>query len=84
MGLLIEKQQRHGRSGYGSVIVDLAASPLQVYDVLSDIESYHRLIRTIKSVHVYNTLDNTKSAEFCLSRFLLKINVIHTFDRSKV
>lgn len=86
MGKLLEKQQRIGRGGYASVVMDLPASSEAVFATLSNIRSYDRLIKTVKSVKIYksDTTNTRICGEFCLSKFLLKINVVHTIDAAQV
>lgn len=84
MGNLIQKQQRYGRKGYGSVVVDLEAPVSDIYNTLADIRQYQEIISTVKAANIYQSTDTCIKAEFCLSRFYLKINVVHVLDAEKV
>lgn len=77
-GERIQKQSRTGRSGYGFVVVDVDAHPDTVFESLSQIGQYKDMIPTVRSVSLYGKSEGKISAELFLSRFYLKINVVHT------
>lgn len=77
-GERVQKQSRTGRSGYGYVVVDVDAHPDMVFEALSQIGKYKDMIPTVRSVSLYGKSEGKISAELFLSRFYLKINVIHT------
>ena len=80
-GERIQLQYREGRSGRGLVVLDVPASPETVFNTLSLFDRYESLIPTVRSVNIYNSEDDDASvshAEFSLSKFRLKVNVVHT------
>lgn len=85
-GERIQKQARNGNSGYGVVVVDVKASLTDVFTALAAYNQYDGMIPTVRRVHIYSN-DGTKSAaEFTLSKFRLKINVVNTIlpDRQTI
>ena len=80
-GQRIQLQYREGRSGRGLVVLDVPASPETVFNTLSLFDRYESLIPTVRSVKIYNDEDDDElvnHAEFSLSKFRLKVNVVHT------
>jgi len=83
MGKRIQKQHRLGRAGYGLVVLDVTAPIDDVFSTLSSFQMYQEMIPTVKSVNVYSTNDTNCAAEFCLSRFRLRMNVIHHLNQQQ-
>ena len=80
-GERIQLQYREGRSGRGLVVLDVPAAPETVFNTLSLFDRYESLIPTVRSVNMYNSEDDdalVSHAEFSLSKFRLKVNVVHT------
>jgi hypothetical protein len=80
-GERVQKQDRLGRSGYGFVVLDVDATPEDVFDALTQISDYQEMIPTVRGVKVYSKTANMVAAELYLSRFYLKLNVIHSILR---
>jgi hypothetical protein len=76
-GVRIQKQDRVGQAGRGSVIFDVPADPDRVFELLSAIPQYDKLIPTVRGVQLFESNDNRIVAEFQLSKFRLKCTVIH-------
>ena len=64
--------------------MDINAPIDKIYETLQNIQNYEKFISTVKSVSIYQQAELTTSAEFCLSRFRLKMNIIHSFNPIQV
>jgi hypothetical protein len=82
-GERVEKQNRDGRSGNGLVVVDVKASVDEIFDALASFDKYEEMIPTVRGAQIYSSTQDTTVAEFSLSRFRLKINVINFVYREK-
>lgn len=82
-GERVQKQSRSGRSGFGMVVVEVNASADSVFMELTKFERYDSMIPTVRSVKIYGKTDNETRAEFCLSKFCLRVNVIHSIMTNK-
>lgn len=80
-GERVQKQDRAGRSGYGFVVLEVDVAPERVFDALTQISDYQEMIPTVRGVQVYSKTANMVAAELYLSRFYLKLNVIHSILR---
>jgi hypothetical protein len=77
-GERIQKQSRTGRSGYGLVVVDVPAEESVVFNTLCDFDRYAELISTIRAGRISRQSDKIVRAEYFLSKFMLKVNILHT------
>jgi hypothetical protein len=77
-GERIQKQSRSGRSGYGLVVVDVPAPESEVFNTLCDFNRYPELISTIRAGRISKQSDTVVKAEYYLSKFMLKVNILHT------
>ena len=90
-GRIIRKQTRHGRTGSGFIVLEVDADPDSVFNVLSQVPNYERVIPTVKSLKVYRQINKPPDspisrqidAELYLSRFYLKVNVVHSIFRTE-
>lgn len=64
--------------------MDIKAPLADVFQTLCNLKDYERIISTVKSVKIYESNEIQTRAEFCLSRFYLRINVVHTIDKEQV
>ena len=80
----VQKQARSGRTGSGLVVVDVKAPLQDVFELLQRVDEYDKYIPTVRSVTAYSkSNDKLIKAEFSLSRFNLKVNVVHEKFPSK-
>jgi hypothetical protein len=77
-GGMIQKQQRDGYRGSGSVVLDIKCSPNVVFDTLTQIAMYENMIPIVKSSKIISSDGISTLAEFALTKFLLRANVKHT------
>lgn len=82
-GERIQKQNREGRSGYGIVVVDIEAPAEEVFDTLTRFDDYGKMIPTVRDVQVYSSAPKRVVAQFAVSRFSLRFNVVHTIIRDQ-
>lgn len=82
-GERVEKQNRDGRSGNGLVVVDVKASVDEIFDALASFDEYEEMIPTVRGARIYSSTQDTTVAEFSLSRFRLKINIINFVYRER-
>jgi len=82
-GERIQKQNRDGRAGYGIVVVDVQASADDVFDELTKFEEYANMIPTVRKADVYSATPKKVVAEFAVSRFALRFNVVHSIMREQ-
>ena len=90
-GERVQKQERNGVKGSGLVVVDVEAPTDEVFDALTRFSVYQDMIPTVRSSKIISETDcgsgEEKSvntvAEFTLSRFKLKVNVIHMAYRKQ-
>ena len=74
----VQKQARSGRTGNGVVVVDVKAPLQDVFNRLRKVDEYDKYIPTVRSVNAYSKGDDKMiKAEVSLSRFNLKVNVVH-------
>jgi ribosome-associated toxin RatA of RatAB toxin-antitoxin module len=76
----VQKQERSGSRGEGIVVVDVNASPDVVFSHLSRFDAYQSMIPTVRKVDVLSITPRGTEAEFRLSKFGLKVNVLHTIN----
>ena len=79
-GERVQKQKRSGSHGEGLVVVDVNASPDVVFSHLSRFDAYQYMIPTVRDVDVLSITPRGTEAEFRLSKFQLKVNVLHTIN----
>jgi len=77
IGERVEKQNRDGRSGNGLVVLDVKASVEDIFEVLASFDRYEKIIPTVRSSNIYSSTQDMTVAEFSLSRFRLKVNVVN-------
>lgn len=82
-GKRIQRQHRFGRQGHGLVVVDVPASIDEVFDTLVKFHKYEEMISTVKAARIYYANETCNAAEFCLSRFHLKVNVVHFINKQE-
>jgi ribosome-associated toxin RatA of RatAB toxin-antitoxin module len=80
-GKRVQMQERSGNAGSGFVVLDVFAHPDVVYETLSQFKSYPSLIPTVRSAYIYGSNSDGTRAEFSLSRFKLRVNVVHNVNR---
>lgn len=76
-GERVEKQNRDGRSGNGLVVVDVKATVEEIFDALASFDKYEQMIPTVRRASIFSSSPDVTVAEFSLSRFRLKINVVN-------
>ena len=76
-GERVEKQNRDGRSGNGLVVLDVKASVDEIFEALASFDKYEQMIPTVRGANIYSSTQEVTVAEFSLSRFRLKINVVN-------
>ena len=76
----VQKQERCGSCGEGLVVVDVKSSPDTVFSHLTRFGSYQSMIPTVREVDVLSVTPRITEAEFRLSKFMLKVNVLHTIN----
>ena len=76
-GERVEKQNRDGRSGNGLVVLDVKASVEENIEALARFDKYEEMIPTVRGANIYSSTQEVTVAEFSLSRFRLKINVVN-------
>lgn len=79
----VQKVDRQGHSGYGMVVLDVPAPPDIVFDVLTRFDRYMEMIPTVRSAKIFSSNEKSTLAEFSLSKFRLKVNVLHTLFREQ-
>lgn len=80
----VQQQTMNGRTGYGFVVVDVKAPLKDVFERLQTIDEYDKCIPIVKSVTIYSCRnDEFIHAEFSLSKFNLKVNVVHEILSTK-
>ena len=77
-GEMIQKQERNEYRGSGLVIIDIKSSPDVVFDTLTQFSMYKDMIPIVRSSKIVSIYDVNVVTEFTLSKFLLRVNVIHT------
>ena len=77
-GKMIEKQERNGSRGKGSVVVDIHSSPDVVFETLTRFAMYQEMIPIVRSSKIISSSGPNTVAEFVLSQFSLRVNVKHT------
>jgi len=77
-GQRVQKQNRSGRAGHGLVVVDVKASAEEVFNTLTQFDKYVERIPTVRSSCIYSQTASKCVAEFRVSRFSLRFNVIHS------
>ena len=89
-GERVQKQERNGVRGSGLVVLDVEAPVDEVFDTLTKFSMYQEMIPTVRSSNILsettsNGEDNNVNtvAEFTLSRFKLKVNVVHRVYRKQ-
>lgn len=82
-GERVQKQSRDGGTGEGLVVTDVYAPPDMVFDALTQFDLYQDMIPTVRSSYVLASDDVNTRAEFILSRFKLKVNVVHRVYRDQ-
>jgi ribosome-associated toxin RatA of RatAB toxin-antitoxin module len=80
-GEMVEKKQRNGPRGSCSVVVDIQFSPDVVFDTLAQIATYQNMIPIVRSSKITSSDGLNTTAEFILSRFLLRVNVKSTLSK---
>ena len=90
-GERVQKQERNGVRGSGLVVLDVEAPIDEVFDTLTKFSMYQDMIPTVRSSNILsettsNGEDNNVNtvAEFTLSRFKLKVNVVHRVYRGLI
>jgi len=58
--------------------VDVAAPPDYVFEALTRFDRYMDMIPTVKEVKIFSSNPHNTLAEFSLSKFRLKVNVMHS------
>ena len=76
----VQKQERSGSCGEGLVVVDVKSSPDVVFNQLTRFNAYRSMIPTVRKVDVLSITPRVTEAEFRLSKFMLKVNVLHTVN----
>ena len=86
----VQKQDRNGCRGSGLVVVDVRASAEEVFETLTRFSMYQDMIPTVRSSNIiseaysFDPEDSVNTvAEFTLSRFQLKVNVIQKVYREQ-
>ena len=79
-GERIQMQSRQGRAGTGVVVVDVAADPDTVYKTLIDFQRYPELLSTVRMADIKTQSDDEVKISYALSRFRLRVNVVHKLD----
>jgi hypothetical protein len=82
-GERIQKQSREGRAGRGWTCSDVPANPDTVFATLQQFEHYNELIPTIRAAKIERLAINRAKAEYSLSKFMLRVNVVHSVDVEK-
>jgi len=82
-GARVQKVDRQGHSGYGMVVLDVPAPPDIIFDVLTRFDRYMEMIPTVRSAKIFSSNEKSTLAEFSLSKFRLKVNVLHTLFREQ-
>jgi len=78
-GKRVQKQDRIGRAGSGVVVMDIQASEDDIFNSLKQFDKYDQMIPTVRSVKIFQPSNESCSmAEFRLSKFYLKVNVVHS------
>ena len=77
----MQKQARHGTRGEGLVVVDIAAPADLVFDTLTRFSAYQEMIPTVRASNIISTNGPLTVCEFTLSRFMLRVNVVHKVYR---
>lgn len=77
----IQKQERDGCNGRGLVVVDIPAPADVVFDTLTRFSMYQDMIPTVRASSIISNDSVNTVAEFTLSRFMLRVNVIHKVYR---
>mmetsp|Transcript_39317 Transcript_39317/g.94811 ORF Transcript_39317/g.94811 Transcript_39317/m.94811 type:complete len:436 (-) Transcript_39317:151-1458(-) len=80
-GERVQRQERDGRVGTGSVVVDVKADISTVFAVLTDLERYVERIHTVRRCTITERGAMVAKAQFALSRFNLVINTVLRCDR---
>lgn len=80
-GHRVQKQRRTGRAGAGWVVLEVPAPVQDVFGALASFQRYEDIIPTVRSVKQYGAGTSTvHKAEYSLSKFRLKVNVLHTIQ----
>lgn len=82
-GERVQKQDRSKSHGEGLVVVDVNASPEIIFSHLSRFDAYQSMIPTVRKVEVLTITPRGTEAEFSLSKFMLKVNVLHTVNKKE-
>jgi hypothetical protein len=83
-GERIQKQTRTNRSGFGLVVVEVPTNDEIVFQTLSKFQEYPELIRTIRAAKITSQSDTIYKAQYSFSKFMLKVNIIHTIQAEQV
>lgn len=73
----VQRQDRDGSRGKGIVVVDVFAPADTVFDTLCQFSMYEDMIPTVRSSSVISRDGLNTAAAFTLSRFQLRVNVVH-------
>lgn len=84
-GERMQWQSRMGREGFGWVCCEVKASADVVFNELTMFSRYNEMIPTVRDVKILSVSERTRStaAEFSLSKFRLRVNVVKTIDNEK-
>ncbi|CAM9515607.1 unnamed protein product [Chrysoparadoxa australica] len=75
-GERVQRQTRRGGNGSGLVVVDVRADTDTVTGALLDYSRYAEMIGTVREARLLEVQEHTTKAEFCLSRFRLRLRVV--------